>query len=102
MRITTLLGIMSTVITLTLGGLAFAAAPQGNPALGAELYNKCTPCHGLDGKGMAGKPAENLLMKMQAYQNGTFNAPKIENMQKVLKTMNQQNLIDLAAYISQM
>ena len=78
------------------------SAMEGNPARGASLFESCAPCHTYTGKGVAGLPEETLMQKMQQYQTGTFDNPKVQSMQKVLQPMSQQDLLDLAAYISKM
>ena len=89
------------LITVTLAEEA-RSAMQGNPATGAALYESCVPCHTLTGKGLAGKPADTLVEKMKKYQTVTSDNPKVQAMQKALAPMSQQDLLDLAAYISKM
>ncbi|MEG1610145.1 MAG: tat pathway signal sequence [Bilophila sp.] len=74
----------------------------GNPGVGATLYDSCVPCHTLSGNGIAGLPVQKLMTKMKTYQSGTFSAPKIIGMQKVLQPMTDAQLLDLAAYITKM
>ncbi|MER3447515.1 MAG: cytochrome C [Candidatus Dadabacteria bacterium] len=41
-----------TVLSLSVSSLANASAPKGDPAKGKALFaEKCTPCHGHEGKG---------------------------------------------------
>lgn len=89
---------------LLVAGIAVEAqsAPEGNPARGASLYEGCVPCHTMMGKGIAGKPVDVLMSKMENYQTGTFDNPKIQGMHKVLKPMSKQDLMDLASYITKM
>lgn len=89
------------LLALTLADDA-RSAMEGNPARGASLYEACVPCHTLQPKAMAGKPAEALLQKMLGYQKMTTDNPKIQGMKKTLDPLNQQDLMDLAAYISKM
>ena len=104
MRMIKTIGALLVVSTMAVAGLAIAAsnAPEGNPAVGAELFNSCVPCHTLNGNGVAGKPVQELLTKMRQYQTGTFDNPKVQGMQKALQSMNEQNLLDLAAYMTKM
>ena len=74
----------------------------GNPATGAELYDPCVPCHTLRGNGIAGAKEDALIDKMKKYRTGTYASPKIQGMQKVLQSMSDQQLFDLAAYITKM
>lgn len=89
------------VLTLVGADIAYSQM-QGNSATGASLYNSCVPCHTLTGKGIAGLPEGDLVSKMQAIQQGTFTQPKAIEMQKVLAPMSQQDLLDLASYITKM
>lgn len=74
----------------------------GNPAIGAELYDTCVPCHTLNGNGVAGLPIPELMSKMKAYQTGTFTDPKVIGMQEVLQPLSEQQLLDLATYMTKM
>ncbi len=74
----------------------------GNPAAGAALYQNCIPCHGLNGKGIAGVPSARLLEDMERCRTGSFTHPKQIKMQKILQKFNPQEMRDLAAYISEM
>ena len=74
----------------------------GNPAVGASLYDGCVPCHGLNGKGLAGTPEDKLMTQMKNIQTGIFSDPKKVEMHRVMNAMNRQQLQDLAAYISKM
>lgn len=89
------------LILVTISHISFAAE-EANPAHGASLFEQCATCHTYNGNGIAGLPEKELIEKMQKYQNGTFTKPKVIGMQKVLKPMSQQDLWDLAAYISKM
>lgn len=89
------------VITL-MGANLVHAQMKGNPANGASLYGSCVPCHTLMGKGLAGQPEATLVTKMQAIQQGSFTQPKVMEMQKVLAPMTQQEVFDLASYITKM
>lgn len=88
------------VLVASLMGEAFSAA--GNPATGASLFEACVPCHTLNGNGVAGLPVDVLMQKMTQYQTIVSDNPKIQGMQQALQPMSQQDLMDLAAYISQM
>lgn len=77
-------------------------APIGNPAMGAALYETCVPCHTLKGNGISGKTEAKLMASMQNYQTGTFSGAKVQQMQTLLRGLSQEQLIDLARYISKM
>jgi len=81
---------------------AALAQMQGNPANGAALYESCIPCHTATGKGLAGVAEDTLVKKMVAIQNGTPTKAKGKAMQKVLKPMNTQQLMDIASYLNKM
>ena len=89
---------------LLMAGIAVEAqsAPEGNAARGASLFEACVPCHTMTGKGVAGLPVERLMSKMQNFQTGQFDNPKVQEMQQVLRPMTQQDLLDLASYITKM
>lgn len=89
------------VLTLAFANVAYSQM-QGNPASGASLYESCVPCHTLMGKGLAGQPEAQLVSKMTAIQTGTFTNAKAAEMQKVLKPMTAQQILDLASYITKM
>lgn len=89
------------VMTLIFANVAYSKM-QGDPAAGAALFENCVPCHTLMGKGIAGQPEDQLVSKMTAIQNGTFTNPKALEMQKVLKPMSEQQVFDLASYITKM
>ncbi len=74
----------------------------GNPAEGAALYQNCIPCHGLNGKGIAGVPSARLLEEMKRYRSGSFTHPRQMEMQRVLQKFSLQEMQDLAVYISKM
>lgn len=87
---------------ITPGEIPKGPAPIGNPATGAALYENCTPCHGLNGKGVAGKSEARLMAAMQNFQTGTFSDQKVLKMQGILRGLSQEQLVDLARYISKM
>ncbi len=78
-------------------------APQiGDPARGAALYKNCVSCHGSQGRGVAGQTEGQLMAAMQNYQTGSYTNRHVVKMQRVLRTLSQDQLADLAAYISKM
>lgn len=87
---------------ITPGQMPKSPAPIGNPATGAALFEQCTPCHGMDGKGVAGKSEAQLMAAMQNFQTGTFTNPKVLKMQGILRGLSQEQLADLARYINKM
>ena len=95
------------VLALPLLVIAGAAQAQtwpdgGNPSVGATLYDSCVPCHTLNGNGIAGKSVQTLMDKMKAIQAGNFSAPRMISMQQVLQPLSDNQLLDLAAYITKM
>ena len=78
------------------------AGDKGSPERGAKLYSACAPCHTMKGNGIAGNPEAELLEKMQGYRSGVFSEGKIKRMQEALQGLNEQELLDVAAYISTM
>lgn len=87
---------------ITPGQIPASPPPMGNPATGAALYENCVPCHSLKGNGIAGKTEASLMASMQNYQTGTFKEPKVQKMQSILRGLSQEQLMDLARYISKM
>ena len=73
---------------------------MGNPANGAALYERCVSCHGLNAKNLAGQTEADLMAEMQNYQMNTYTNPRIVKMQQILNGMTQEQLLDIAAYIS--
>ncbi|MFM7531838.1 MAG: c-type cytochrome [Rubrivivax sp.] len=57
---------------------AAAAAAAANPHLARNLAATCANCHGTNGqargemKGLAGEPAEKIILMMSAYKAGTL------------------------------
>lgn len=104
MRVMKGIGLLAIpVVVLMMAGQAQSQDwPEGRPAEGAALYKSCTPCHSLQGNGIAGKAVPDLMAKMKHYQAGTFKNPKILGMQGALKGMSDQQLMDLASYITKM
>ena len=98
-------GVLALPAVLLVAGMAYAQQQWpdgGKPGVGAALYDACVPCHTLNGNGIAGKSVNTLMTKMKAFQSGTFTDQKVQGMQKVLKPMTDQQLLDLAAYINKM
>lgn len=89
------------VVTLFFADVAYSKM-QGNPANGAALYESCVPCHSLTGKGLAGQPEAQLVNKMTAIQGASLTKPKAIEMQNILKPMSEQQILDLASYITTM
>ncbi len=70
-------------------------------AKGAELYKKCSGCHTPNPK-FGGKPMDYLSGKMMHYRDGKFDKPAVQNMQKAFAGMSDQDIADLASYVSNM
>lgn len=82
------------------------AAPQviADPEMGKLLIGLCKECHGpngVNGKSgvpfIAGQQQDYLVTVMQAYKKGTR---KNEAMKKVLESLNDKDMLDIAAYYS--
>lgn len=102
MKFIGLLSLPLLVLGVTGNAISQTAQQPGNPAVGAELYDTCVPCHTLNGNGVAGLPIPELMSKMKAYQNGSFTDPKVIGMQQVLQPLSDQQLLDLATYMTKM
>ncbi len=89
---------MATVLM----GFNMTYAGGGDPVRGAALYVKCSGCHGLDGGKLAGQAENTLLDKMHAIKAHPSDKPKIQAMYKMFNGMTEQELLDLAAYMTKM
>ncbi len=92
--------------TLTIAALSSTAMAQGkgDAARGATKAAPCSACHGPEGsKPIAGTPAlsgqqeEFLVLQMILLREGLRDVPAMDG---VLKTFNDPDLIDIAAYFS--
>jgi len=88
---------------------ANATAAAGNPEKGKALYARCAACHGADGKlkalgksaPIAGLPAEQIIKDLEGYKAGTLNKYGLgATMKSQVATLSEQDIKDLAAYIS--
>jgi cytochrome c553 len=90
-----------------------AYAPLGSIEKGKELATKggsrtiaCGVCHGDDLKGLgpvppiAGRSPSYMARQLYDMQQGTRNGTWTELMKPVVKSMNREDLVDIAAYVS--
>ena len=87
--------------------VAFGVASADEDA--SILYKtRCQSCHGADGslapaKGVVpikGQNADNLLTMLEGYKNGIFGGAQKRVMEGVVKCLSDEQLKNLAAYVS--
>lgn len=97
------------LITLTLVTFSLTMTANGQDAVkGAELYKQCIACHGDKGDGIvlhkapriAGQYDWYILKQLQDIKAGS--ARKNPVMLPFLSKLNEQDMKDLAAYISKL
>lgn len=98
---------MRIAVFLGLGGLLFAQPASssdiaGDPAAGRQKAAQCVRCHGVDGYAaipdaphIAGEPASFLAAQLDAFRADRRTSKK---MRKVIKTLSDQDIADLAAW----
>lgn len=100
---------LATCAALALSAQAAAAADDSDPAEmpGAALYaDSCRSCHGPKAQGMASFPkladkdAEYLTMRLEQYRAGETVGPNTGLMQPNAADLSDEQIADLAAYIS--
>jgi len=79
-----------------------AASPE---ALGEAYYGQCVACHGGNGEGgigpqLQGQAAADITAKLTAYRAGEQRGAQSAMMWPVAKPMTDDNISNLAAYIS--
>lgn len=79
-----------------------AASPE---ALGEKYYGQCVACHGGNGEGgigpkLQGQAAADITAKLTAYRGGEQRGAQSAMMWPVAKPMSDDNIKNLAAYIS--
>ena len=83
--------------------LALAAASPA--ALGQKYYGQCIACHGSRGEGgigpmLAGQADSDIVAKLTAYRAGEERGAQSALMYPVAKPMTDQDIENLAAYVS--
>ena len=79
-----------------------AASPE---ALGEAYYGQCVACHGGNAEGgigpqLQGQPADAIMAKLAAYRGGEQRGAQSAMMWPVAKPMSDDDISNLAAYIS--
>lgn len=78
-------------------------AAQDNPLLGEKLYKEsCMSCHTEKPVGMMGAPVALLVEKMHMVKEMDAPQGKVAQMQKVLKTLSDQEVTEIAVYLNGM
>ena len=81
--------------------VAFGVASADEDA--SILYKtRCQSCHGADGSlaPAKGQNADNLLTMLEGYKNGIFGGAQKRVMEGVVKRLSDEQLKNLAAYVS--
>ena len=83
--------------------LALAAATPA--ALGEKYYGQCIACHGGRGEGgigpqLAGQATTDIVTKLTAYRAGEERGAQSAMMYPVAKPMTDQDINNIAAYVS--
>lgn len=90
----------TALFAVLLASAVAAQAAGGDAAAGAEKAKGCASCHGVDGKGripLAGKKAGYLAEQLRAFRSGVRQEAM---MNMVAKSLNDEDIADLAAYFA--
>ncbi len=92
MRLFTLASITCLFIAL----LSFDA--YSNNSNGAQLYKKCSSCHGANasGKGLNKLSQDSFIKRVKEIKNDS--SPKMKRMRDIFITYSEKDINDLAAY----
>lgn len=101
---TTTIAVLAAAL-LAAGG-AFAQAPAGDAARGAQKVQMCQGCHGIEGwrtafpevyrvPRIAGQHPQYFVNSLKAYRSGERQHP---SMRGIAATLSDQDMADLAAY----
>lgn len=87
--------------------LMTAGVVAGFAADGAALYNKCTSCHGKDGKMtaipgkvIAGQSAADVEKKLKGYKDGSFGGAKKGMMKGQVASLSDADIKALASHVA--
>ena len=97
---------MKYAFACLLAGLLFASVAVASGDLGAERYAKmCKSCHGADGSNAAmsralkGLPAEEVKAALIGYKEQTYGGKKKGMMERVVKSLTDEDIEVLATHI---
>lgn len=91
------------LVAIFLFAAAQVHASPDNPLVGEKLYKEsCMSCHTEKPVGMMGAPVALLVEKMHAVKAMDAPQGKVVQMQKVLKTLSDQQITDIAVYLNGM
>ncbi len=84
-------------------------APQVSHLSGAELYSKCSPCHGDNGDGTEAYPALNTLSKerliemLVGYQQGSYGSGNNKKIMQVqVQGIGKEDMEKLADFVTKL
>ena len=88
---------------LLVAGVQTVVAQDATQKKGAELYaSLCASCHTPTPATMMGKPVEALTAGMDKVKNMRSPSGPLLKMQENLKTLNAEQINDIAVYINQL
>ena len=96
-------GILMLAAILLVAGVQTVVAQDAAQKKGAELYaSLCASCHTPTTAKMMGKPVEALTAGMDKVKNMSSPSGPLLKMQENLKTLNAEQINDIAVYINQL
>ena len=96
-------GILLLAAILLVAGVQTVVAQDATQKKGAELYaSLCASCHTPTPAKMMGKPVEALTAGMDKVKNMSSPSGPLLKMQENLKTLNAEQINDIAVYINQL
>lgn len=104
--------LIATIITISSLFLASSLFARGEVStIPSEIFKGCAKCHGKDGKNLAygrseelaGQEVEDLVESIEFFKDSKFgNQGVIIVMAKQVKHLNEEQIEDLAVYISKL
>lgn len=98
--------VLGGVVEETVESVEAGAEPAGDPAAGQQAFAACISCHGPQGQGMAifpriaGQTADYISGRLKQYRAGEMVGPSSPLMMPHAAGLSDEQIADLAAYIS--
>ncbi len=98
---------LKNFMILSLTSIFFTAMPlhswseEGDYYQGEKLYRQCVNCHSREPL-FAGKPMEYLNETMKQFKAGKLSGPLFEAKNEVFEDMSNEDILNLATYLSEM